>query len=71
MENLKKATRLIKSPALRAILTWAKPVRWSVLGISIITVISTLVSLGLTLVTKALVDVRLAARQNSCGFSAA
>ena len=56
MENLKKATRLIKSPALRAILTWAKPVRWSVLGISIITVISTLVSLGLTLVTKALVD---------------
>ena len=56
MKNLEKAAKLIKSPALRAILTWARPVHWAVLGISAITVVSTLVSLGLTLVTKALVD---------------
>ena len=56
VENLKKASKLIKSPALRAILTWAKPVRWAVVGISAIQVVSTLISLGLTLVTKALVD---------------
>lgn len=56
MGNLKKASKFINSPALRAILTWAKPVRWAVMGISTITVVSTLVSLGLTLITKALVD---------------
>ena len=56
MENLKKVGKLFKSPALSAILRWSKPVRWSVAGISVITVINTLLSLGLTLVTKALVD---------------
>ena len=56
MEKLKKAVLIVKSPALSAILTWTKPVRWEVIGISIITVASTLVSLGMTLDTKALVD---------------
>ena len=51
-----KAKRLVKSSALPAILRWSKPVRWSVVGISFISVVSALVSLGLTLITKALVD---------------
>ncbi|MBQ3762463.1 MAG: ABC transporter ATP-binding protein [Clostridia bacterium] len=56
MENLKKARKLFKSPALSAILTWAKPVRLSIVGVSVISVVSALLSLGLTLVTKGLVD---------------
>ena len=56
MENLRKARKLFKSPALSALLAWSKPARWGIVGISVISVVSTLVSLGLTLVTKALVD---------------
>ncbi|MBR6331505.1 MAG: ABC transporter ATP-binding protein [Dehalococcoidales bacterium] len=56
MDNLKKAVKIIKSVALSSILTWSKPVRWSIVGVSIISVVSALISLGLTLVTKALVD---------------
>ena len=56
MENLKKARKLFKSPALSAIFVWSKPVRWSIVGISVISVVGALLSLGLTLVTKALVD---------------
>lgn len=56
MGNLKKAAKIIKSVALSSILTWSKPVRWSIVGVSIISVVSALISLGLTLVTKALVD---------------
>ncbi|MBR3108319.1 MAG: hypothetical protein IKH30_14250 [Clostridia bacterium] len=56
MENLKKAKKLFKSPALSAILAWAKPVYWPIVAVSTISVISALLSLGLTLVTKALVD---------------
>ena len=56
MDNLKKAAKIIKSVALSSILTWSKPVRWSIVGVSIISVVSALISLGLTLVTKALVD---------------
>lgn len=56
MENLKKAGRIFTSPALSAIFAWSEPARWPIVGISAISVVSTLVSLGLTLVTKALVD---------------
>ena len=56
MESLRKVRKMFRSPALAAIRAWARPVRWPVLGISGISVLSTLLSLGLTLVTKALVD---------------
>ena len=56
MENLRKARKLFKSPALSAIMTWSKPARWGIVGVSVISVASTLLSLSLTLVTKALVD---------------
>ena len=35
---------------------WARPVRWSVLAISFLSVLSSLLSLGLTLDTKSLID---------------
>ena len=56
MENLEKVGKLLKSPALSAILRWSKPVCWSVVSINILSVISALVTLCLTLDTKALVD---------------
>ena len=56
MESVRRIKRLFRSPALGAILHWSKPVRGAILSISAISVIGTLVSLGLTLVTKALVD---------------
>ena len=56
MDNLKKVRKLVKSPTLAAVLAWAKPMRWPIVGISIISVVSALLSLGITLVTKALVD---------------
>ena len=56
MENLEKVGKLLKSPALSSILRWSKPVCWSVVSINILSVVSALVSLCLTLDTKALVD---------------
>lgn len=55
-KKLKKVASLFKSPALYAILTWSKPIRLSILGVSMVAVLSTLLSLGQTLVIKALVD---------------
>ena len=56
MDNLQKARKLFMSPALLAIIAWAKPVRWRIVYVSVISVISALLSLWLTLITKALVD---------------
>lgn len=56
MEKLKKSMKLFRSPALSAILAWSRPVRWPVVGVSMISIVSALLSLGLTLVTKALID---------------
>ena len=56
MDKLKKAASMLNSPALSAIWNWSKPVRRAVIGISALCVLSTLISLSLTLVTKTLVD---------------
>ena len=48
--------RIITNPALSAIITWIKPFHWHVGSISAISVVRTMVSLGMTLVMKALVD---------------
>ena len=55
-ESLKKVKSIFTSPALKAIVGWSKPVRMVVLLISGIGVISSLLSLGVTLITKALID---------------
>ena len=56
MENLKKVTRIFRSPALRALWRWSAPVRGSVLAVCVIGVASSLLGLALTLATKGLVD---------------
>lgn len=56
MSNLKKAASIFRSPAIRAIYRWSKPVHGAIVAISVISVASTLLSLGVTLVTKNLID---------------
>ncbi len=55
-ENLKKVKSIFSSQSLKAIVGWSKPVRMAVLLISGIGVIGSLLSLGVTLITKALID---------------
>ena len=55
-ESLKKVKTIFTSPALKAIVSWSKSVRIAVLLISGIGVIGSLLSLGVTLITKALID---------------
>ena len=53
---MQKARGIFNAQALRAIDKWSKPVHASVILISLIGVLSSLASLGITLVTKSLVD---------------
>ena len=55
-EMLRKARSSVRSPALRAIFRWSKPVRGSVALISLLGVLSALISLAVTLVTRSLID---------------
>lgn len=55
-ESLKKVKSIFTSPALKAVVSWSKPVRGAVLLISGIGVIISLLSLSVTLITKALID---------------
>ncbi len=54
--NLSKVKNIFRSSALRGILQWSKPVHLSIILISAIAVVSSLISLGITLVTKSLID---------------
>lgn len=54
--NLSKVKNIFRSPALRAIVQWSRPAHLSIVLISLIAVVSSLISLGVTLVTKALID---------------
>ncbi len=56
MNKLSKIKSMFSGTALKAVLRWSKPVHWSVLVISLIGVTGSLLSLGVTLVTKNLVD---------------
>ncbi len=55
-QNINKIKSIFRSKALSAIVQWSRPVHAAILGISAISVISSLISLGVTLVTKALID---------------
>ena len=54
--NLRKVRNIFRSTALRAIVRWCRPVHVSIILISVFAVISSLLSLGVTLVTKSLID---------------
>lgn len=56
MNNFDKVKSIFSSTVLRAVLRWSKPVRGSVLVISLIGATGSLLSLGVTLATKSLVD---------------
>ncbi len=55
-ENLKKIKNIFRTSALRGVFQWSKPVHLSIILISVIAVVSSLISLGITLVTKSLID---------------
>ena len=55
-DPLRKVRSSFRSPALRAIFRWSKPVRGSVALISLLGVLAALVSLSVTLVTRGLID---------------
>ena len=54
--SLRKVKSIFKSHALSAIYRWSKPVHGAIAGISLMGVAGSLLSLGLTLVTKSLID---------------
>lgn len=56
MNNLSKVKSIFRSPALASVFAWSEPVRWAVIGISLISVINALLSLAVTMVTKYLID---------------
>ncbi|MBR4711038.1 MAG: ABC transporter ATP-binding protein [Clostridia bacterium] len=56
MNYLSKVRSILKSPALRAIVRWSKPVRKEIITISLIGVVISLLSLGVTLTTKGMID---------------
>ena len=56
MSNLSKVKDIFKSQAIVAIYRWSKPVHWSIAAVCLFSVTSSLVSLGITLVTKNLID---------------
>ena len=55
-ETYQKVKSIFRSSALRAIVQWSRPVHVSIVLVSLIAVTSSLISLGITLVTKALID---------------
>ena len=55
-ENLRKIVNIFRSPALRTIRQWWRPVRASINLISGMAVVGSLVSLGVTLATKSMID---------------
>ena len=56
MSNFAKVKQIFKSHALRAIYRWSRPVHKALLLICLMSVVGSLTSLGLTMVTKSLID---------------
>ena len=56
MDSINKVKSIIRTSALRSIARWSKPVHTSVFLISLISVVTSLFALGVTLVTKELID---------------
>ena len=65
MNYIQKFKTIFRRKSLAAIVQWARPVRWSVLLISFLAVISSLLSLGITLDTKSLIDAATSGNRSS------
>ena len=64
MEDLKKVRQLFRSPALSNVVRWSKCVHGRVIAICILNVANVFCSLGLTLVTKELIDSAVSSQWN-------
>ena len=64
-ENLKKVKAIFRSPALAAIFNWSKCVHMQTVLICLLTVVTTLLSLGVTLTTRELIDGAIGFRTNA------
>ena len=71
MNYIQKFKTIYRRKSLAAIVQWARPVRWSVLLISFLAVISSLFSLGITLDTKSLIDAATSGNRSSLWLYAA
>ena len=65
MENLKKIIKIVRSPALSAVVRWSKCVHGSLLLICLINAGITLLSLGGTMATKELIDGAVAGKKEA------
>ena len=64
-ENLKKVKSIFRSPALEAIFKWSRCVHLQVVLICFLTVTTTLLSLGVTLTTRELIDGAISFKTNA------
>ena len=64
-ENLKKVKAIFRSPVLAAIFNWSKCVHMQTVLICLLTVVTTLLSLGVTLTTRELIDGAIGFRTNA------
>lgn len=64
-ENLSKVKRIFRSPAIAAIFKWSKSVHLKIMLICLLTVTTTLISLGVTLTTRELIDGAISYRTNA------
>ena len=71
MNYIQKFKTIYRRKSLAAIVQWARPVRWPVLLISFLAVISSLLSLGITLDTKSLIDAATSGNRSSLWLYAA
>ena len=62
LEDIQKVKQIFRSPALKQVVRWSKCAHWRILLICGFNVISVLISLGLTLTTKGLVDAAVASK---------
>ena len=71
MKYIQKFKQIYRRQSLTAIQQWARPVRWAVLLISLLSVLSSLLSLGITLDTKSLIDAATSGNRSSLWLYAA
>ena len=64
-ENLSKVKQIFRSPAIAAIFKWSKSVHLKIMFICLLTVTTTLFSLGVTLTTRGLIDGAISYRTNA------
>ena len=64
-ENLEKVKSIFRSPAVAAIFRWSKGIHLQIVMICVLTVTSTILSLGVTLTTRELIDGAISYRTHS------